>query len=153
MRTFVDKQNRTWRLELDAGTIKRVRTETGFDLAKMYTPERLGELAEDVVLLVDVLASLVAPQITAAGISGPEFAQGITGDVFDQAVAALLDAGADFLPSTRAEPLRKMTAKAREVETRAVQMVSERIDSLTVEDLLGRLPNNFGASSTGPRDL
>ena len=84
MHSFQDKNGKKWNIELNVGTAKRVKSECEIDLVNVITMSRDGKaqasalerLAEDPILLVDVLFSLCKEQAKESGIDDFAFAAG-----------------------------------------------------------------------------
>lgn len=146
MAKFTDASGRDWDLQLTVDSIRRVRGDLGFDLAKLFTPERLGELGDDVVLQVDVLAALTVDQRTQRGVSNQDFAAGMRGQPLEDAMNALTEAAVDFLPRSRAQVMTRVKNRAMELQTAMLAAVVERVEALTIEDL--RRQTSFGAKSS-----
>ena len=99
MKPFTDASGRTWELTVIVSAVKRVR-------------DLLERLADDPVLLVDVLYVLCKPQADAKGVSDEDFGRGMVGGVLDDAASALMKELLDFFPSAqRARALGKMARK------------------------------------------
>jgi hypothetical protein len=126
---FSDQLGREWVLEVTVPAIRKVRAATGYDLARMFTPERLGELTADVLRLVDVLAELCREQFERAGLTKDDFEAGLVGDAFERALDALMAAGSDFLPLAQAEIVRGLWAKTRQAATAMEQAALATIEA------------------------
>lgn len=110
--TFRDVAGRDWILALTVGDLKRLRKDLGVDLLEAARGDLLSRLADDPVLLADVLAVLLAPERDAMGLSADDFRARLRGSVFDDAGACLVRALLDFFPlSQRAAALGKMQAE------------------------------------------
>jgi|688.fasta_scaffold42297_8 hypothetical protein len=125
---WTDEQGREWLLEVTVPNIRKVRSATGHDLAKMFTPERLANLLSDVLQLVDVLAELTKPQWQAKGLTQDDFELGLIGAAIERATDALMQAGSDFLPPAQAAIVRGLWAK-----TRATSQAMEQVALATIE--------------------
>lgn len=144
---FVDRQNGEWVLTLTVETLRRVRSETGYDLASVFTAEGMQKLT-DPSLMVDVLCSAVGGQLAARGLTPKAFGELFDGETLEGAANALLEASVDFLPSGRREVIRKLWSKADEVATAASEVLAAKIDGLTVEEMLsGGTPQRISGSS------
>lgn len=143
MATFKSRGGREWAVVVNVDAIRKVRQETGYDLAQIFTSEGMNGL-RDVVLLVDVLASLLSGQIEKQGLTLESFGQLFDGETLEAASNALLEASVDFLPLGRREVIRKLWSKADEVATAATELVGAEIASLTPERL-GLVPKSSGS--------
>ena len=112
MKTFTDAASRAWEVTVNVGAVRRVRDLLGVDLMDVAGGDLLERLADDPVLLVDVLYVLVKPQADAKGVSDEDFGRGMVGGVLDEAASALMKELLDFFPSAqRARALGKMARK------------------------------------------
>jgi hypothetical protein len=116
--TFRDAEGRAWLLALTVGDLKRLRKDLGVDLLDAARGDLLSRLADDPVLLADVLAVLLAPDLAAKDLAPDVFKAALRGPVFDDAGACLVRALLDFFPlSQRAAALGKMQAEILRRET------------------------------------
>jgi hypothetical protein len=136
---FYDKLGDVWTIDLDVDLIRKVKRETGVDLAAMFTPAGLQQLSGETLQIFDVVYSLIEAQANARGLNARDFAKRFSGQTIEDCEAALLDAGLDFLPPGRAEPLRRIREKAAEVQTKAAALVNAKIEGLTPEQFLGKV--------------
>ena len=155
MRSFKDIQGRVWTFSITVGTMKRVRALCGVDLYKVIEidPDNkekglLERLAEDPVLLVDVLYSVCKPQADELGVSDVEFGDAMAGDAIENATNALLDELVDFFPEARRKVFQKVL-----LATRRLQAVTEKQLNAILEDpefdrKIESALKRFAASST-----
>lgn len=126
MKSFIDNAGRAWIVNINVGTIKRVRALCDIDLANIITMETgkapkvdlLEQLASDPVLLVDVLYAVCKDEADGKGISDADFGKAMAGDCLEQAIAALLDEIIDFFPAAKRQVLQKVLAASRRFETK-----------------------------------
>ena len=116
MTCFTDNQERTWSLSVNVNTLRRVKALCGVMLTdlvvlepgKKPTMELLERLANDPVLLVDVLYAAIKPEADARGISDELFGAAMVGDVLETAVTALLEEVIAFFPSAKRMVLKRL---------------------------------------------
>jgi len=112
MKAFTDSAGRAWEVTVNVGAVRRVRDILGVDLVDVAGGDLLDRLADDPVLLVDVLYILVKPQADAKGASDEDFGRAMVGGVLDEAASALMKELLGFFPSAqRARALGKMARK------------------------------------------
>jgi len=138
MACFTDSEGRQWGLRVDVSALRRVKSRLGINLVDVVGGETLSRLANDPVLLVDVLFVLVEPQAQSRGVDAEAFGAAITGDVLDEATAALLEALADFFPSRKAAVLRRLIAASRRHEETILAEAERMLASGEVDDLIRR---------------
>lgn len=136
---FTDAVGRTWSLFLNVNQLRKVRERTGWDGAKMLLPETLGEL-QDPCLLVDVLYQLLEPQIVAKQLTAEQFAEAMTGQAIEQAMAALISAAANFLPPSQSAILMALWDKAEATQQVASGIAMRAIESLDPMKFGEKLP-------------
>ena len=144
MKTFLDKDKREWQIVVDVGQIKLVRDLVKVDLYGLFTDEA-KRLFSDPPLLVDTLFVLCRAQAEARKMSDEDFGRALSdGDVLEASADALVDAVMDFFPSSRREILRVTVAKSRQLVPDLQTLAMQKINALTVTDLLsasaGALP-------------
>lgn len=111
MQSFVDAAGRTWHLDLTMQTVMRLHREHGLDVARLMATSDKGGISDQlasaagVAFVGDVLWAIVSPQCESVGVSREQFLAAISGDVYLQALQALLLAVVDFFvpPRSRSE--------------------------------------------------
>lgn len=143
MHTFNDNKGRTWSIDVNVTSIRRVR-----DLVKvnLYAVGEQGstvldDLRGDPVLLVDVLYCLCRPQADQQGVTDEQFGEAMAGDAVDDATAALLEDVSDFFPKARRAVMHRVLTATRALEEKASRAVVAKIDA----DLAsGKLERDIG---------
>lgn len=130
--TFNDRTGDLWSLALDYETIHRIKTELDLNLLAVVEDDAklLERLANDEVLLVDVISVAVSPQIQARNLSSAEFAKRLDGKVLDQAIGALIEGIANFSRPRKGAMLRKIWAKIQAAEDLAETKVMLYLDEI-----------------------
>jgi len=138
MKTFTDTTGRTWDVVVNVDTIKRVRDLLGVNLLGIVEPgnDLVDRLAEDVILVCDVLFAVVKPQATERNVSDADFGRALSGDVIDVATTALLEELIDFFPSRRRAILRQAWEKVVKVKSRLEDQADERARTLLADPKL-----------------
>jgi hypothetical protein len=113
---------------VNVDAIKRVRTLCEVNLLEIVEGDLLGRLANDPVLLCDVLYAVCKPELDAKGISDEDFGRAMGGDVIEAATAAFLEEMVGFFPSPKRAVLAKALGKLRVLEERALRAVETRLD-------------------------
>ncbi len=152
MATFTDAENRDWVLSIDVNALRRVRKRCDVKLMDTLGGETLGRLAEDPVLLVDVLYVLVEPEARERDVSPEAFGRALVGDALDAAVEALLEALADFCPSRRGNLLRQCIERGKRQEDRILARAEAMMASGEIDRLMAESLNPSGDSSTNSPD-
>ncbi|MCG3178003.1 MAG: hypothetical protein BIFFINMI_00326 [Phycisphaerae bacterium] len=161
MKSFTDTAGRAWDIVVNVDTIKRVRDLLGVNLLGIVEPgnDLVDRLAEDVILVCDILFAVVKPQTTERNVSDADFGKALSGDVIDTATTALLEELIDFFPSRRRAILRQawekvVTVKARmetEAEAKARTLLADpKLEEQLMATLSGGSSGNSPASSASP---
>jgi hypothetical protein len=132
MSQFTDAKQRPWTLNVTTGTIKKARSELKLDLADP-TQATMDRLADDPVLLVDLLWLVCAEQAKERGVSPEDFGGALVGDPIDAAVSALLEAVSDFFPRQKRLLLREANAKAATVRQKATDLALAKLNDPELE--------------------
>lgn len=102
MPTFTDTLGRTFVVVIDVAAVKRVREVLQVDLVDAAAGALFEKLASDPILLADVLRLVCRPDAEPPVPLAPEeFTKGLSGNVFDDAGAALIRALLDFFPKAQ----------------------------------------------------
>lgn len=155
MHCFTDTQNRTWSLIVNVATIKRVRALCDIDLSSIISLDPNGKanvdvlekIANDPVLLVDVIYALVKPEADSKGITDEEFGTSMAGDCIETATEALLEEIVDFFPEAKRKILRKIVETTKRFNLQA-RTTLETI--LTNPDLDNQITQELKRLSTLP---
>lgn len=149
MRTFRDTKGREWQVEVNASTVKRVKTLLGVLLTDAVDNkcELFARLHDDMGLIVDVLYALCKPQADAAGVTDEQFGEGFAGDVLTAGHEALIAELNDFFPNAQQ---RKNLALLREKMLKVTDLIqaegARRIEGLDAESLAKSVIASFGNS-------
>jgi len=151
MRTFKDNAGRTWTVDINVATLKRVRGLTGVDLMQVIEGTLIEKLIRDPVLLCDVVYAICKPEADTATppLSDEDFGKAMAGDVIEAATAAVLEELVGFCPSPRDRAnLGRVLQATRNVMEKARDVVEKRLASGELDRLADRLLQSAGASST-----
>ena len=130
---FTDSKGRQWSVAVTVGALKRCVDLAGVDLAATVESDLFDRLALDPILLCNTLAAICRPEMQRLGVSDEDFAEGLAGDVIDQAAAALIDAIVYFFRLRHGGIVAKIATKKTEVEKMALEAVDRFIDSGAIE--------------------
>ena len=144
MRQFTDTKERVWEVELNVRQMKRVRDALGIDLVNVIQAGRdgtvatdtLDRVANDPILLVDILWVLCEGQAKAAGVTDDDFGSSLAGDSISDATRAFLDELVDFFPGARRLFLKKAVDLARKYETETLGLLEKALNSPEFEERL-----------------
>jgi hypothetical protein len=157
MKSFTDNEKRKWIINVNVTTVMKVRALIDFDILDVADQDNgvFIRLAEDPVLLVNVLYALCQEQAIAADVSDEDFGRAMAGNVIARATEVLLDEIVNFTPNQRdRERLRRVLRKLKAVET----MAHDRLDAMiegdelekTAEAMLKKQEERFTCSLESP---
>jgi hypothetical protein len=155
MAKFVDSQGRDWTLAIDIAGVKRVKSALGVDLLSDVEAAQ-KQIAEDIVLLVDVLYVLVKPQADERKIGDEEFGRALNGEIIETATLSLLQEIADFFPPRKRAAQRKLLEKSQLLADKTLGLLETRIEALDPDQMVKDLEtellkrDNSAKSSTEP---
>ena len=144
MKTFSDNKDRVWEVELNIRQMKRVRDILGIDLVNVISANKDGSVstdtlervANDPILLVDILWVLCEGQAKPAGVTDDDFGSSLAGDSIEEATRAFLDELVDFFPGARRLFLKKAVDLARKYETENLEVLKKALASPEFEERL-----------------
>ena len=144
MKSFTDNKDRVWEVELNIRQMKRVRDILGIDLVNVISANKDGSVstdtlervANDPILLVDILWVLCEGQAKAAGVTDDDFGSSLAGDSISDATRAFLDELVDFFPGARRLFLKKAVDLARKYETENLEVLEKALASPEFEERL-----------------
>ena len=152
MKAFRDTKDRTWLVEVNVESIRKVRSALAIDLNKALDDkfQLLSEIVGDPVKLVDVVYCLCMEQARQANVTDEEFGRSMSGDAIMAAADAFIEAVTDFFPNARARAmLAALVRKGRKVQellTERAELLIEAIDpakeALTLTGSSGSSPGS-----------
>lgn len=153
MPAFKDAKGRSWEVVVSTTTVARIRDLLKIDPLDVADRESklLDQLAEDPVLLVNMLYVTVKPEADRTGVTDEEFGRAIFGASLYDATSAFLEALADFFrdPATRLA-MKEVLKRLAVVEGRMEKLVEKQIASgamdRKVESLIASAEKKFGES-------
>ena len=140
MKTFTDAASRTWTVNVNVATVKRVKELLEIDLTKLIDDKAkpLAELISDPIKLVDVVYVLCKTQADAEKVSDEDFGRAMWGDSIYAAADAFLGAWIDFHPANKREALANIITKSRQLDDRMAQAALENINRIDVGKVFDR---------------
>lgn len=133
MATFKDNAGREWEVALDAPTIRKIReAHDGLDLAGV-DGAAYEKLADDPILLVDVLWTICRKQAQQAEVDDEAFGRALVGDAIDGAVQALLRAISDFFPHAKRAVILAVANKNQTLRDIGMQKALSRLNDPALE--------------------
>ena len=146
MSQFSDNNGRKWTLALDAPAIRKVRKACSYTYENAAgqsitrsvnlsdgTGEAYGRMADDPVLLIDVLWLLCEEQAEKANVSDVQFGQALVGDAIERATEAVLDAIKDFFPHAKRALMTAVAAKDRKIRELGLEKALAKINDPVLE--------------------
>jgi hypothetical protein len=136
MKTFNDNSGRSWTIEVNVATVKRVRTLTGVNLLEVVEGTLIERFIRDPVLLCDVVYAVCKPQADERQppVSDEEFGRAMAGDAIEHATTALLEELVSFSPSPRdRKNLGRVLEATKRVMDKARDLIETRLESGELE--------------------
>ena len=156
MKCFKDNQNRTWTIVVNVAAVKRVRSLLEINLLDVVkldkddkpNVELLEKLAEDPVLLCDVIYCICKPDADAQNISDEDFGMAMGGDAIEHATTALLEELVDFFPEAKRLVLRKLMNAGEKVKIQMEKALKLELDNPKLDRELEKQVKDYISSST-----
>lgn len=144
MKTFLDNAGRTWTVNINVFTVRRVKDLLSVNLLEAIEGKLLEQLSTDPILLCDVIYAICKPEADAQQVTDEEFGRAMGGDAIDRAATALLEDLIDFFPEGRRGVLAKALAVFKKLESKAIEVVTAKLDSPELEKELNDLLTAHG---------
>lgn len=132
MAKFKDASGKEWAVVVTVATLKRVKALLDVDLMEVVDEKStlLERLADDPVVLCNVLYAVMKPEADRRGVNDEAFGESLFGDALNDATRAFLESLSDFFrsPTTRTA-LKAVTSKIYEVEARMHDLLAAKIKS------------------------
>lgn len=155
MHIFQDKTGREWEISITVEAVKRVRSMCAINLLdairitdKDVNADLITQLAEDPVLLVDVLWALCRTQAESRGVKPEDFGEAMDGETVEKATDALLQDLCDFFPAAKRRFLRTVLASASRIKQQSEAAAQAFLDSGELERELSKQEITASSSFT-----
>ena len=147
MKTFVDKQNRSWEVSLTVGSAKRVRDLLGVNLLEPEAgePPLVTRIGTDEMLLCDIIYCICKPQADKLDLTDEQFGELLCGDVILAAQEAFYAEMLDFFHQRGRMDRATAIRKQMEVIRLSVARAEKEIGKFEIEEMVEKA---FGPSST-----
>jgi len=134
---FIDTKNRPWVLKVTIGKIRKIRDTLGIDINDALDPTKtiIDNMANDPVLMFDVIYLCCEEQLAQKGVSLEDFSESISGDTIVGASSALVNAILDFFPGGKTEVIRESLALKEKMMKRIKKKAMKSLTNLTDQDL------------------
>lgn len=136
MHSFFDRRGFTWEVNINVSQVKRVKDALDVDLLRLDDENNLNRLAQDPVLLADVLFVLCSKQAKDRGVDDVQFGEQLAGDTIEDATTAFLEELVSFFPNQKRRVLAKALDKIKAVEAQAAEAALLRLDSAEMNEAI-----------------
>lgn len=128
MKSFTDKTGESWDLDLNIGAAMRLKSRLDIDIENAVTFDKsnnpedvslLERIAEDSILLFNIIFILCEKQVQDRKLTQEQFAERFTGDTIEQATDALLDEIVNFSRPAKRKVLQRLRQISKEYAKRA----------------------------------
>lgn len=113
MKSFTDRQGRSWTIEINYTSLRRVHALTGINLTRIVDPQAnvMEQLTGDPFILFDCLVAILQPQLDAKEVTAEQFGEALDEESGDKASMALIEAIIDFFPEGKRMLLKRALTK------------------------------------------
>ena len=129
MKQFKDKQQDTWRVELNIGSVKRVRDVLSVDLMKLDEgePPLVVRLQDDEILVGEIIAELLGDQLEARGLTADQMLSRFDGETAEAAYQAFMSELEGFFHQRGRGDKAEMVSRTRKMMEKAISEATARI--------------------------
>lgn len=155
MKTFTDRQGRSWTIEINYTSLRRVKAATGVDLTRLVDPKSdvMGQLTGDPFVLFDCLVALLQPQLDDKGITAEQLGESLDEESADKAAVALIEAAIDFFQEGKRMLLKrafaKVTTAAQRRQTASLDQALRAVESPEFEQAIETALDAASRSTSG----
>ncbi len=137
MKSFTDNERRSWMVEVNIQSIKRVKGLLDVDLMDALESGLVDRFIRDPVLLCDVIYVVCKAEADERGVTDEEFGRAMAGDAIEHATIALLEEIVSFSPNPRDRAaLGRVLAAMRSAMEKARDLIETRLDSGELEQAI-----------------
>jgi hypothetical protein len=155
MKTFTDRQGRSWTIEVNYTSLRRVKATAGVDLTKLVDPQAdiVGQLTSDPFILFDCLVAILQPQLDERGLTAEQFGESLDEESADKAAVALIEAAIDFFQEAKRMLLKRAFAKvtnaAERRQTASLEQALRAVESPEFERAIETALDEASRSMSG----
>ncbi len=138
-KTFRDKNDLLWTVELDIPTMRRIKDAVGIDLTaplsgggKKTFQRQWDQISNDTFKLVDMLYVACESQCNDRGLTDEDFGRSLDQDSLDLGLQAFMVAYTDFFPP-----------KHRRAMLKAMELTKERVAELPETEITDQMVTNM----------
>ena len=113
----------------------------------------LEQLANDPVLLVDVLYAVCKSEADSKNVSDEDFGRAMAGDAIEHATAALLDEIIDFFPEAKRQVFSKILSATRRFQSKTKQALTAMLNDPALDNQIDEVLERLTTSSTNSPEL
>lgn len=155
MRSFNDSRGRSWQVDVNIGSVGRVKRMTGVDLMQQLDPASteadprpplMARLLDDLPLLGDVLYALVQPQAAALNVSEEQFLELLHGPAIQDAHSKLFAELVDFFQSLN----RPELVTVLQVQIQTLERLMKQIRQATTPEMVTQAVDQILSPTSGP---
>lgn len=138
MASFKDDKGRSWLINITASTVRRVKELTGVYLPSLADDQFKGfnDLAQDVVLFLDVLYAVVQPDAEKNGVTIEQLGDALGGDACERAAEAFTNGIVDFFHESRRGVLRTLLEKSKRFRTLMTAKAEKELETLDPQKMV-----------------
>ena len=159
MRSFKDSEGRSWDINLNIATLKRVKNADidhgrGVDLLNLDTAEKnesplVTRLAMDIALLCDVIYVCIQPQAVKREINDEQFGEALGGEVIVKARTAFFEELADFFQSVGRKELVRAIKMQEILIASVIEKADQKLDGMNLDKMVDDVvQKTFGGQFT-----
>ena len=143
MKSFTDRNGESWDLDLNIGAAMRLKSRLDIDIENAVTFDKsnnpdnvslLEKIAEDSILLFNIIFVLCEKQIQDRHLTQEQFAERFTGDTIEQATDALLDELVNFSRPAKRKVLLRLRQISKDYAGRAIKQLDQVLDDPRFRD-------------------
>lgn len=158
MKSFTDKTGESWDLDLNIGAAMRLKSRLDIDIENAVTFDKsnnpedvslLERIAEDSILLFNVIFILCEKQVQDRKLTQEQFAERFTGDTIEAATDALLDEIVNFSRPAKRKVLQRLRQISKEYSDRAGKQLDQVLADQKFQD---EIENHLQKSLTSSQE-
>ena len=128
MKTFKDNAGRTWTVDVNIATVKRVKSLLKIDLTDAVEGKLLDRFILDPILLCDVIYVICKPEADKEKITDEQFGLAMAGDAIEHATEALLEELIEFFPELQRPTLRVALGKFQTFQKKGAEFTMKYLN-------------------------
>jgi hypothetical protein len=137
--SFKDAAGRQWTFRITAQNALDLKNEFGFDIRDIEKPEKVGELVDGDLEILNLMGFVLLKQLEKRGMTATQLFEDMTGDEVADACWAFVHGCIFFFPSHTREPLQAWASRVQTIQHRSGSLMTKKVNSSQMDEAIDQI--------------